>query len=327
MYSQLTIQGDRVTPFIMPRKGTKPYHQIWAEEDGVAAVDSHHKEKYPANQARGSLDQMDDDVAETDKVSTGPMLARLLSLMRHEQRPEASDNRNGTVNGEAATNGDGVDKDDATEPMPPATQLPGSDNSGWKNTSVPKVDYATADERVKQELRYIGFLGADEEPDYDAHEDDEVAQRLRILQAELREVMILNGARKARLLDIVEQHMAYQEYATIRDDLDNQVIAAYQKRTRTLGKGKKQAKRPGGAGGGSHPVAGQAGANVTRPGIGDAARTLLDRRRRWIETIGPIFSQEVTKVRGPGDNIFTDEQMAPYIAAERERLEEEEAAG
>lgn len=331
----------------MPRRNTKSYQQIWAEEDG-AAPDNLHREKYPANQPRGSIEQMDDDVAETDKVSTGPMLARLLSLMRHEQRPEAGEKANGLVNGEAgtslttaSTNGDSgtsttlePNKDDtnATDTLPPATQLPGSDSASWKNTPVPKMDYATVDERLKQELRYIGFLAAEVEPDYDAHADDEVAQRLRVLQAELRDVMILNGARKARLLAIAEEHMGYQEYATIREDLDGQVNSAFQKRTRSLGKGKKHAKKPGAshaagaaAAAAGAGAAGSAGAGLSRPGIGDAARALMDRRRRWMDTIGPIFSEDITTVRGADDSVFSDEVMAPYIAAEKERLEEEEA--
>ena len=132
--------------------------------------------------------------------------------------------------------------------------------------------------------------------------------------------MIVNGARKARLLQIAEEHMGHQEFTTIRDDLDSQVVQAFAKRNRTIGKGKKNVKRPGGAGGGSH-FAG--GAGVSKPGIGDAARTLIDRRKRWIGTIVPIFSDDVTKVRTSGDNIFNDEDIAPFIAAEKERLDEE----
>ena len=320
----LTEQGDRVTPFAMPRRGTKHYTQIWAEEDGSISVDSQQpKDRLPTNQSRGSLDQMDDETAETDQISAGPMLSRLLSTLRFEYRPED----HGGLNGESAstwTNGDAEAKGhaDPNDDRPPATVFAESNTPGWKIPGA-KQDYLQAEERLKAELRYIGFLGQDDEPDYDAHFDDEVAQRLRLLQSELRKQMIINGARKARLAQIADEHMAYQEFATIRDDLDAQVVQAFSKRNRTLGKGKKNVKRPGGAGGGSHYPAASTSTGISKPGIGDVARSLMDRRRRWNATIGPVFSEDATKVRGWEDSIFFDEDIALLIAAEKERLEEE----
>jgi transcriptional adapter 3 len=252
--------------------------------------------------------------------------------MRFEHRPEEKEKPpNGLVNGESSANaalsadnpgehaGDVIHDDR----VPPATFLPESNGTVWKSPAA-KQDYAQLEERTKAELRHLGFLGQDVEPDYDAHYDDEVGQRLRLLQSELKKQMIINGARKARLAQIAEEYMGYQEFAHIRDDLDTQVVQAFSKRNRTLGKGKKNNKRPGGAGGGSHfSGANGASSGISRPGIGDAARAIMDRRRRWNNTISPIFSGEVTKVRGPEDSIFRDEDMQPFINAEKERLEEE----
>ena len=271
---------------------------------------------------------MDDDIAETDRVSAGPMLSRLLSTMRFEHRPEDKEKVNGVLNGDSATsmwiNGDPAREHnvDSNEDRPPATFFAESNIPGWKVPGA-KQDYAQVEERLKAELRYIGFLSQDDEPDYDAHFDDEVAQRLRLLQSELRKQMILNGARKARLAQIADEHMAYQEFATIRDDLDSQVVQAFSKRNRTLGKGKKNVKRPGGAGGGSHYPAAGAGTGIPKPGIGDVARSLMDRRRRWNATIGPVFTEDATKVRGLEDSIFLEADMSSMIAAEKDRLEEE----
>jgi hypothetical protein len=36
----LRERGDRVTPFVMPKRGKKHYSEIWAEEDGAMAIDS-----------------------------------------------------------------------------------------------------------------------------------------------------------------------------------------------------------------------------------------------------------------------------------------------
>ena len=335
----LTGQGDRATPFIIARRGTKHYKQIWAEEDAALGLADPPppREKLPENQPRGSVEQVDDDTVETDQVSGGPVLNRLLATMRYEHRPEEKDRPNGLMNGEATvnglTNGDHAsDLPDAPsflgdEPSarPPATAFAESANPNWKVPTT-RPDFGAVDERLKAELRYIGFLGAESEPDYDAHYDDEVAQRLRFLQAELRRVMIMNGARKARVLQLAEEQMGFQEYGTIRDDLDNQVIQAFLKRNRTLGKGKKNVKRPAGGAGGAHPTTGVVGAaGTSKPGIGDVARLLLDRRQRWKGTVEPVFSDNVTRVRGSGDSIFKPEDMGPFIQAEKERLEEESA--
>ena len=305
----------------MPRRSNKTYQQIWAEEDGIVTSDAHNRDKPPANQARGSIELMDDHVAETEDISTGPMTSRFLSAMRFEHRPEDKEKVNGLVNGETneAVNGDIAEANGEQnhDDRPPATYFPESNTPAWK-TGVAKQDYVQVDERLKQELRYIGFLGQEDEPDYDAHYDDEVAQRLRFLQSELRKQMIINGARKSRLLQMAEEQMGYQEYTTIRDDLDSQVVQAFSKRNRLTGKGKKNVKRPSAAGGLS-----ATGAGVSRPGIGDMARTLMDRRRRWKSTIEPVFSDDVTKVRISDESIFKDEDMASFVAGEKERLDEE----
>ena len=325
----------------MPRRGKRHYSEVWAEEDGSTSVvaPQQNKERLPPNQPRGSLDQMDDEIAETDQVSAGPVLNRLLSAMRYEHRSSPTDEKekaNGVINGigegsvngitNGETNGDStaeVNGDEKSERLPPATFMPESTSSSWK-TPTTKLDYTQVDERLKAELRYIGFLGPDSEPDYDAHYDDDVAERLRALQSELKTQSIINGARKARVLQLAQERMAYQEFSTILEDLDSQVQQVYLKRTRTLGKGKKT-KRPGGAGGGSHyvTVPGNGAAGVTKPGIGDQARMLMERRKKWIDTISPVFNEDVTRVRGSGDGIFERADMEALMVAEKEGWDEE----
>lgn len=336
--TNLWIQGDRSTPFLMPRRGKRHYTEIWAEEDGSISLDvpQQGRDKLPPNQPRGSMEQMDDEAAETDQISAGPLLNRLLSAMRYENRPSPGEDKekpNGVTNGNGEsstnglTNGDmSVDMDfmgeDKAERIPPATFMPESTQASWKVPTT-KLDYTQMDERLKAELRFIGFLGPDSEPDYDAHYDDDVAERLRALQTELKQQSIINGARKARVLELAKERMAHQEYSTILEDLDSQVQQAYLKRTRTLGKGKKHAKRPGGAGGGSHFVAGGGSAGVTKPGIGDAARQLMERRKKWMDSIGPVFNEDVTRVRGAGEGIFEEVDLLPLIQAEREGWDED----
>jgi len=390
----LRERGDRVTPFVMPKRGKKHYSEIWAEEDGAMAIDSPSKDKLPPNQPRGSIENMDDDLAETDKLSVGPLLSRLLSAMRPEHRAPPADAASNGANGDGDITMNGVASFDFSfgdsvqppqpgqttpngtvingvqppenEPIPPATQMPESNSEAWKKATHPKLDYQQVDERLKQELRHIGFLpslpgdgassnnaaangtsgggvngnasssggaagssgGANGGPDggssiadYDGAYDDEVAARLRLLQARLREQALVNGARKARLTELVKERMAHQEYQTILEDLDSQVQAAYLKRTRTMGKKPKKA-RPGAA-----APAAAAGGGLARPGIGDLTKTLMERRRRWIENIGTVFDGEnlgkVPRVEDEGSSIFKGDVMMELMKRERENWEEE----
>lgn len=330
----LRERGDRVTPFIMPKRGKRHYTEVWAEEDGTMSVDSPQqgREKLSPNQPRGNIENMSDSIGETDALSTGPLASRVLQLLRLEGRSQGSEDKpvtNGMTNGDVSMNGDvNGDEHNGEEnpsPHPPATYMAESSTEAWKKATHPKLDYAQVDERLKQELRHIGFLPQEEfEGEYDGHYDDEVAGRLRLLQSRLKEQMLINGARKARLTELVHERMAHQEYQTILEDLDSQVQAAYLKRTRTMGKNKKT-KRPGGAGGGSHFVGGAAG--TARPGIGDQTKTLMERRKRWIDTVGPVFDNaslhKVPRSSDPESSIFKPAEMSELIKREKKQWDEE----
>ncbi|KAF7713816.1 Uncharacterized protein PECH_005827 [Penicillium ucsense] len=328
----LKERGDRMGPFIIPRRGKKSYRQIWAEEDGVTYdPNSDDKDQLPLNQGRGNIDQLTDDKTDTNEVSVGPLLSRLVSLLRYEHRtlPEDSNNSiNGDVPASEGLNGDAMEFDQPTgntdnrsssesKPLPAATTFRDSSPTGFKQ-SVAKLDHAQLDERAKAELRYIGFLGADDNPEYDAHYDDEVAERLRLLQNELKKQVVTNNARKARVLKIAQEHMALLEFSTIQDDLDSQVQQAYLKRTRTMGKSKK------GSQGKNRPGAGGAAAGVSRPAVGDAAKIVMDRRKRWNEAFLPIFEDIKTTIPSADESIFDSEIMAEYEKAELEAWEDDQ---
>ncbi|KAI1178998.1 histone acetyltransferases subunit 3-domain-containing protein [Nemania sp. FL0916] len=331
----LRERGDRVTPFIMPKRGKRHYSEIWAEEDNAMAIDSNGqgRDKLAPNQPRGTIDNIDDDVAETDKLSVGPVLSRLLQAMRPEARAQLSEDRpmangiNGDSDAREDINGEmgGGASGEEGKSIPPAAFMPESTSEAWKKATHPKLDYSQVDERIKQELRHIGFLPQDTfDGDFDGHYDDEVAARLRLLQDRLRQQILINGARKARLTELVRERMAHQEYQTILEDLDTQVQGAYLKRTRTMGKNKKPKRPP--AGGGGH-AAGGAGAGMARPGIGDVTKTLMERRRRWIDSIGTVFDDEnlgkVPRASDPDSTIFKPDIMADFMKKERQTWEEE----
>lgn len=244
----LKERGDRVTPFIMPRRGARHYKEIWAEEDGAMHIDSNDMRLAP-NESRGSYDDMSEDVLGTELVSNGPMMSRLLALLRPEGRGNPSNETNGT-------NPDVMDVDEGpgapadtnnNNSLTAATQIPELLQPGWKAPPPPlRTDYATLEERAMMEVKHYGLITDADEPqaNYDMHFDDEVAARLRLLQEELRKQSIVNGARKQRLLELMAERMAQQEYNIIADDLDHQLIQAYLKRNKNIGKSKKQTKRP-----------------------------------------------------------------------------------
>ncbi len=319
-------QGDRTTPFLAVPRGKRSYQEIWAEEDGTVLVDSGN-DKLSPNHPRGSVEQINDDNLNTDQVSTGPLASRLLSLLKFEHRSPPSD-MNG-VN-ENAFNTDGNDTmdldgltnghDSSEKPLAPASAV--ADLAGSKSSNSQRLDYVQSEERIKGELRYLGLLGQDENPDYDAHHDDDISERLRLLQGELRRVMITNGARKTRLLDLAKERLAYQEYSTIHEDLDSQVQQAYLKRTRTMGKTKKggpgSKPRPGGTGPGTAMSLSRA------RDIGDSARMLMDRRKRWESCIGPVFKDMKHGIPDKDTTIWDPKVMEMYEKAEMEALEEAE---
>lgn len=312
----LEERGDRTGPFVMPRRGGRDYHAVWAEEDGQ--VPPMQGPQASANQPSGSMDQMTDDAAERGDVSTGPVLARLLGAMIPERRaPPADQNANADGDGDGpVVNGTAPvavpDVNGEPKPHPPATQLSDSNSSSWRASSQ-RLEYAQMDQKILAELRHIGFIQEGAEPDYEGHHDDEVAARLRYLQEELQRVSILNGARKARIMELAEEEMAKQEWSQITDDLDSQLNQAYLKRHRNIGKGKKMLKRPGGPGGGQTVAV---GSGVGKPGVGEQIRGLMDRRSEWSQLLGPIVDYGHRDIAN--NTIFDEESMKRLMAREQE---------
>lgn len=320
----LKERGDRMSPFIMPKRGLRHYKDVWADEDGAMHIDTNDS-RLPPNEARGSYDDITDDLLTSDEVSAGPLLSRLLSILRPEGRGNSNSNDTNGINLDAMDidEGAGAPADTTNNnSLPAAAQIPEFLQPGWKAPPPPsRTDYATLEDRMMMELKHYGMISDTDETQaaYDLHFDDEVAARLRLLQNELRKQSIINGARKQRLLELTEERMAQQEYNTIADDLDNQLNAAYLKRNRNIGKGKKQTKRPGGAGGGSHPVP---NAGISRPSVGEPIRTLMERKSQWNSTIGPVVNYGKTGL--PGETIFPEDRMKQLENTEIEIWNNEE---
>lgn len=315
----LKERGERLTPYVIPQRGPKSYKDVWGAEDGLTGIEAPRATESNPNEVRGSMDEMDDNTAETDEVSLGPVMNRLLSILRPQQSTAKRGDDDADANGDTSM----VNGDDAQEPPPvlvadeqlkPATYLP---SDGPRPTNLVQLDYEGIEQRAIQELRHIGFLGATDTPSFGSHNDDEVAARLRTLQEELRRVSRINNVRRLRLLELTEERMAMQEYANIADDLDNQVNAAYLKRNRSLA-------RPNHKKGASHNRAGQkgvAGATISR-GVSDGVRALMQKRRDWIDMVGPVVAFGRPPIPSDDETVFDD------VSTRRlERIERDAEAG
>jgi hypothetical protein len=126
---------------------------------------------------RGSAEGLrDDQLDNMDLVSAGPLAERVLSALVEEK-----------VTSEEK---DGSDKDgDAVSGMDAA----GGGGQSWR-VAVSKADYASFEERLKGELKYIGLLTVSEDGlanglddtaiNWNNREDDEICQELRKLSEE-----------------------------------------------------------------------------------------------------------------------------------------------
>jgi len=298
----LRERGDKLTPYLIPKLG-KHYSEQWAEEDGApvlfaspAPATNSSTVKNP-NAPRGKPEDLNDDQLDREDVSCGPLLSRLLAAYMPEDPTE-----DGAPPSPHQPNGTGTT--DASHAVPAnsyATTLPGAAEMNWKIPTL-KADYAILDERIRREMVYVGLLDPNQETDYDDSQDDEISARLRMLQKNLREQSIINGARKARIAEQLKEQLAYQEYTTILEDLDKQVEQAFAKRSRNMKASKKKKSAPNGV-----------GVAQARVGIGEQARMLMERRKRWTDTIGPVFDKDITAL--PKGSIF--EGMEELMAREK----------
>jgi transcriptional adapter 3 len=321
----LKERGDRFTPYVIPERGDKGYREVWAAEDGTTGTEPARSDALNPNEPRGCMEDLDDEIAEQDIVSMGPVMSRLLSIIRPSPSNARKDDSaaNEDANGDTTmTNGDTADGPDPTLPLSSSTAtddhkpiscLP----SEFKAPTLPQLDYSILEERALQEFRYIGIIGPGDTPNFDAHLDDEISARLRTLQHELRRLARLNNIRKLRLLELTEERMAMQEYANIADDLDNQVNTAYLKRNRSLGKPSNGKKGGGNAqrAGGQKGVASVAGGGR---GVSDGVKALMQKRRDWIEMVGPVVAYGRPPIPTDDETIFDDANVKRLEKIERE---------
>ncbi|CCF56901.1 hypothetical protein KAFR_0B06050 [Kazachstania africana CBS 2517] len=339
----LKLQVDKtydpdVTPFVIPKLGPL-YTDTWFKEDSNQKKAN--TSPPPLNDPtsifpRKSASDINDFVLETEDVSCGPLVSRLLSAILKEDGNDANNkdvainatNDHSLHNNIKQENTDNLEMDSYERtPSESTVHTPISEideqmtkfhnngttsnlttDPGW-NLDTINLDYPTFEERLKRELKYVGIYmnmpkdennpNGDELDWLNGREDDEISAELRELQNSLKNVTVKNQSRKESLLPLLEVQLAWQEYSSILDDLDKQIDQAYIKRVRVPKKRKKHHGLTTVTAGTASQIAQQKAAN-------SSLRALLDKRLRWITKIGPLFREPEVMKRIPEESVFRD---------------------
>lgn len=309
-----------VTPYLIPKLGDF-YVDVWGEEDVAlgSKLSSPATVRPPIESFRpkGDFEEINDEKLLTEDVSCGPLSNRLLSAIMsvHECKSNEGDDdkeesESDIIKKEESSLGEDIFSRE------PASKL---DSPDTYKTIAENNDFYSMEERLKRELKYIGiFMNlpstsgekprkgnvVDSEDWILNREDDEICFEIRSLQEELKGAVVRNRRRKKALLPILKEHLAYQEYCTIAEDLDKQVDQAYIKRLKAKSKKKKTITEPT-----STPQ--QQAAN-------SGLKSLLDKRNRWITNIGKVFKAPEVMKRIASKSIFTEETQSDDEDAEGE---------
>lgn len=329
-----------VTPYVIPKLGPL-YSDGWIKEDSSQNIAN--TSPPPINDPssilpRKSASDLNDSLLDTEDISCGPLVSRLLSAILKDRGDELGNNNDSRVrikeeNGQPllnnAANGD-HDQLESNEGTPggvtahtpvsdaeePHKSLGGGTTSTLPNPQVWKIssinlDYPTFEERLKRELKYVGIyvnMPKDEsnpngdDPDWlTGREDDEISAELRELQSTLKQVTMKDQKRKVALIPLVEKRLAWQEYSSILDDLDKQIDQAYIKRIRAPKKRKKHHASTA-----ATVSTGTASQAAQQKAANSSLKALLEKRQRWITKIGPLFDKPEVMKRIPKESVFRD---------------------
>ncbi|KAJ1739291.1 Transcriptional regulator [Coemansia sp. RSA 1290] len=276
--------------FVIPKLG-KFYAYKWAEEEVAHFPDHMHnsKTRYMAKSLLGSgtssKSRMNSSAAgdslamSLDTTQLAPLTERIISALVAE-RLILNEGKAQSEAGDSNYDAFGIDYSVKEEEEIELRQR-------MLNGGI-----ASFEERLKRELQYIGILD-DDDVDWDNRQDDEVCVTIRALQRQLREQKKINSMRKARLLPIAKEHIGYQEYTQVIDELDKQVEQCYIKRHRQT-KSRKRKSAP-----------------VKTVSLSDNAVNALERRSRVIDAIGHLFPPE--KFALPTESIYSGIPKNPDI--------------
>lgn len=338
----LEYTHDEVEPFIMPKLG-RHYSEVWEEEDiaqygfplpGTAAVRS--GITLPGSNSTAPLPKWEpSQLSETDVVTEerghGPLTERLVSAMIPLQN---------------ATEWKGVKAAEEAMEGRPGT------NGAAAQAARDKMNVYDLEERVKNVMRFHKLLDnivssirrsiaymrstlTHSQPDFSEAVDDPIATALRHAQAELRQVVATNKIRRARLVTIARDRLAYQEYIELRESLDKNTNHQYNKlQKKENPKSHKKKKKPETNGttlapnGTVIPAPSPAALGLLQDddlnlSVPEQLKHLVQTRRQWVDKIGAVFEEKERENPGriwgmPKSSIF--EGIEEEVKQELERL-------
>ncbi|GAA6006487.1 hypothetical protein JCM11491_004981 [Sporobolomyces phaffii] len=324
----LAAKPEDMSAYIIPPLG-KPYQLRWEEEDFDRPPQSAQARQRAAQQERLDAStsknyanpallppplprlrpcHLSEEAMATENIFLGPLSERVMSALALEEGAKfglvgsgtsptgADDEENGNVRGGDDEEDDDVDAEGEDENDEGPTPQRRNSNRGGAQGKV-EMDAVDLEERIKRELRFIGLL-PDEEVDWTSREDDEISTALRACQRLLQHQVELNESRKAILMSIVKDRMAYQEYETARDAQERVIEAGWHKRQRTDSKKKKKGTQkdkdrasnkvaPGG-GGEEDP---------SKVPVSPVLMEAVEKRNALVESFKPFFDEDGGKSR------------------------------
>lgn len=304
-----------ISPYTIPKLGPL-YTEIWMKEDNnqnIANLTPPPLSDPNSILPRKSGKDISDSCMESEEVSCGPLVSRLLSaILKDDENVLPKEENPGGLNCDSFV-GTPMSEPETNSPSS-VFSLPKIQDHGWLNSNS-NIDYASFEERLKRELKYVGIYTnlpkevgkSTEDPDWlTGREDDEISAELRELQSTLQNVTTRNIKRKSMLIPLLEKQLAWQEYCSILENLDKQVDQAYIKRIRAPKNKKKKQQTPGPEllGNGSTSQAAIQAAH--QQAANSSLKSLLDKRQRWISKIGPLFDKPEIMKRIPRESVFKD---------------------
>ncbi|KAI8380673.1 histone acetyltransferases subunit 3-domain-containing protein [Blakeslea trispora] len=220
------------------------YTEVWSMENTESR--SPHSLKYIHPLADRQLFRQD--------ASCGLLTERVLSSLVKEPTSTINDEEEDQEDQEE--DDEGEDEEEEEE----------EDDEEEENHASDKAEF---EERLKQELHYIGLL-TEEDIEWDFKEDDEICAELRMVARELKEQHSMNEYRKKKLLNIVGHQLQYEQYQHVLDSLDLQVEQCYIKRIKS-----KKRKTP-----------------LSKSTLSEHAIYAMNKRKAWVDGLEGIFKEK-----------------------------------
>ncbi|KAI9319633.1 histone acetyltransferases subunit 3-domain-containing protein [Dichotomocladium elegans] len=235
----------------------KHYLEQWAEEDKAITGADH------SRWSRCSASSSSEVAAQHTPPHEG-LLDRLLCALVPESADMLESDRDDDRN-------DDDDDDDDDGPC-------GTDEEHDPDEIISYYDHPedpVFEERLKQEIQYIGLLNDHESDEHwNAFEDDEISAEIRRLGRELKEQIKVNDYRKSSLLKVVDTQLQYDQYRQVLDALEMQVEQSYMKRFRV----QKAKKRKSGS--------------TSRSALSENILAAMEKRTMFVEGLGHFFKEK-----------------------------------